>query len=123
MQGLEGPTHKMNGKYHQMNEQIEQWDLDSIIRQKRKSTFKVHFCLACLLASNLLPGLISERGGGGVRTRGVTSLWVRRGCAPVLGSFWPENSGIGVSLYWKISVIGAYFHSEFSGSGGFVKIL
>ena len=33
-------------------------------------------------------------GGGG------TSLWVRRGCAPVLGSFWPENSGIGVSFYW-----------------------
>ena len=31
-------------------------------------------------------------GGGG------TSLWVRRGCAPVLGSFWPENSGIGVSF-------------------------
>ena len=39
-------------------------------------------------------------GGGG------TSLWVRRGCAPVLGSFWPENSGTGVSFYWKISVIG-----------------
>ena len=50
------------------------------------------------------------RGGG-------TSLWVRRGCAPVLGSFWPENSGIGVSFYWKISVIGVYFHSEFSGIG------
>ena len=50
-------------------------------------------------------------GGGG------TSLWVRRGCAPVLGSFWPENSGIGVSFYWKISVIGVYFHSEFSGIG------
>ena len=33
------------------------------------------------------------RGGGG------TSLWVRRGCAPVLGSFWPENPGIGVSFY------------------------
>ena len=42
---------------------------------------------------------LSPRGGG-------TSLWVRRGCAPVLGSFWPENSGIGVSFYWKISVIG-----------------
>ena len=50
-------------------------------------------------------------GGGG------TSLWVRRGCAPVLGSFWPENSGIGVSFYWKISVIEVYFHSEFSGIG------
>ena len=50
-------------------------------------------------------------GGGG------TSLWVRRGCSPVLGSFWPENSGIGVSFHWKISVIGVYFHSEFSGIG------
>ena len=36
------------------------------------------------------------RGGGG------TSLWVRRGCAPVLGSFWPENSGIGVYCYAPI---------------------
>ena len=53
---------------------------------------------------------ICTRGGG-------TSLWVRRGCAPVLGSFWPENSGIGVSFYWKKSVIGVYFHSEFSGIG------
>ena len=42
---------------------------------------------------------------------------MRRGCAPVLGSFWPENSGIGVSFYWKISVIGVYFHPEFSGMG------
>ena len=52
---------------------------------------------------------------------GGTSLWIRRGCAPVLGSFWPENSGIGVSFYWKISVIGVYFHSEFSGIGGYSK--
>ena len=52
---------------------------------------------------------------------GGTSLWVRRGCAPVLGSFWPENSGIGVSFYWKVSVIGIYFHSEFSGIGGYSK--
>ena len=57
---------------------------------------------------------LESRGGG-------TSLWVRRGCAPVLGSFWPENSGIGVSFYWKISVIGVYFHSEFSGIGGYSK--
>ena len=57
---------------------------------------------------------VGARGGG-------TSLWVRRGCAPVLGSFWPENSGIGVSFYWKISVIGVYFHSEFSGIGGYSK--
>ena len=58
---------------------------------------------------------ITRKPGGG------TSLWVRRGCAPVLGSFWPENSGIGVSFYWKISVIGVYFHSEFSGIGGYSK--
>ena len=50
-------------------------------------------------------------GGGG------TSLRVRQGCAPVLGSFWPENSGIGVSFYWKISVIAVYFNLEFSGIG------
>ena len=56
-----------------------------------------------------------DPGGGG------SSLWVRRGCAPVLGSFWPENSGIGVSFYWKISVIGVYFHSEFSGIGSYSK--
>ena len=54
--------------------------------------------------------VVYARGGG-------TSLWVKRGCAPVLDSFWPENSGIGVSFYWKISVIGVYFHSEFSGIG------
>ena len=56
-----------------------------------------------------------------ISTPGGTSLWVRRGCAPVLGSFWPENSGIGVSFYWKISVIGVYFHSEFSGIGDYSK--
>ena len=58
--------------------------------------------------------LVCSPGGG-------TSIWVRRGCAPVLGSFWPENSGIGVSFYWKISVIGVYFHSEFSGIGDYSK--
>ena len=88
---------------------------------------KIHIqspLLSCLLTCFELVARVNKRErGGGVRTRGVTSLWVRWGCAPVLGSFWPENSGIGVSLYWKISVIGAYFHSEFSGSGGFVKIL
>ena len=66
------------------------------------------------LKSSLVEGY-RPRGGGG------TSLWVRRGCAPVLGSFWPENSGIGVSSYWKISVIGVYFHSEFSGIGDYSK--
>ena len=63
-------------------------------------------------AENFIP---VPPGGGG------TSLWVRRGCAPVLGSFWPENSGIGVSFYWKISEIGVYFHSEFSGIGDYSK--
>ena len=40
---------------------------------------------------------------------------VRRDCAPVLGSVWRENSGIGIYFYWKISVTGVYFHLEFSG--------
>ena len=53
-------------------------------------------------------------GPGGGR---VLHYGVRRGCAPVLGSFWPENSGIGIYLHWKISVIGVYFHLEFSGIG------
>ena len=48
---------------------------------------------------------------------GVLNYGVRRGCAPVLGSFWPENSGIGIYFYWKISVLGVYFHLEFSGIG------
>ena len=51
------------------------------------------------------------------KTPGVLHYWARRGCAPVLGSFWPENSGIGIYFYWKISVIGVYFHLEFSGIG------
>ena len=42
----------------------------------------------------------APRGGG------VLHYGVRRGCAPVFGSFWPE-----------ISVIGVYFHLEFSGIG------
>ena len=41
---------------------------------------------------NINTTVLSGPGGGG------TSLWVRRGCAPVLGSFWPENSGTGVSF-------------------------
>ena len=57
--------------------------------------------------------LLFEYPGGGVLHYGV-----RLGCAPVLGSFWPEDSGIGIYFYWKISVIGVYFHLEFSGIGG-----
>ena len=49
--------------------------------------------------------------------RGVLHHVARWGCAPVLGSFWPENSGIGIYFHWKISVIGVYFHLEFSGIG------
>ena len=52
---------------------------------------------------------------------GVLHYGVRLGFAPVLGSFWPENSWIGIYFYWKISVIGVYFHSEFSGIGGYSK--
>ena len=48
---------------------------------------------------------------------GGINYGVSRGCAPVLGSFWPENSGIGIYFYWKISVIRVYFHLEFSGNG------
>ena len=55
--------------------------------------------------------LVPSPGGG------VLHYGVRWGCAPVLGSFWPENSGIGIYFYWKISVIGVYFHLEFSGIG------
>ena len=51
------------------------------------------------------------------RERGVLHYGVRRGCAPVLGSFWAENSGIGICFCLKISVIGVYFHLEFSGIG------
>ena len=54
MQGLAGPTqkmngkyHEMNGKYHYMNEQISQWDLHSIIRQNC-------LCLACTLQTFLV---------------------------------------------------------------------
>ena len=28
-----------------------------------------------------------------------TSPWGRRGCATVLGNFWPESSGIGINFY------------------------
>ena len=55
--------------------------------------------------------MILPQGGG------VLHYEVRQRCAPVLGSFWPENSGIGIYFYLKISVIGVYFHLEFSGIG------
>ena len=51
------------------------------------------------------------------RRGGVLHYGVRWGCAPVLGSFWRENSKIGINFYWKISVIGVYFHLEFSVIG------
>ena len=35
-----------------------------------------------------------KTGGGGLLHYGV-----RRGCAPVFGSFWPENSGIGIYFH------------------------
>ena len=70
----------------------------------RKSGNQVYGIQNC---SPFLPGLEG----------GVTSLRVRRGCAPVLGSFWPENSGIGIYFYWKISVIGYAFTWNFLGLG------
>ena len=51
-------------------------------------------------------------GGGGV---GGYFTIGKTGCAPVLGSFWPENSGTVIYFSWKISVIGVYSHWEFSG--------
>ena len=88
---------------------------------KKSSLDELLVSLSCSISSlqapsNLLKNVASIGPGGG-----GTSLWVRRGCAPVLGSFWPENSGIGVSSYWKTSVIGVYFHSEFSGIGDYSK--
>ena len=80
----------------------------------RKYLFKLMFTYLRYRQAQLETNIILTPGGG-------TSLWVRRGCAPALGSFWPENSGIGVSFYWKISVIGVYFHSEFSGIGDYSK--
>ena len=55
--------------------------------------------------------MLRPRGGG------LLHYEVRLGCAPVLGSFWPENSGTGMYSYLKISVIGVYFHLVFSGIG------
>ena len=64
-----------------------------------------HFSLKCV------PFSLKKTPGG------VLHYGARRGCAPVLGNFWPENSGIGIYFYWKISVIGVCFHLEFSGIG------
>ena len=47
----------------------------------------------------------------------VLHYGVRRGCAPVLGSFWPENSWIVIYFNWKTSEIGVHFHLEFSEIG------
>ena len=38
----------------------------------------------------------SHDGSSYLTLGGVFQFGVRRGCAPVLGSFWPENSGIGI---------------------------
>ena len=62
----------------------------------------MQFCISsifCPISAN--PNTENESPGGGVLHYGV-----RRGCAPVLVSFWPENSGIGIYFYLKISVIG-----------------
>ena len=55
---------------------------------------------------------ITQKPGGRVPHYGV-----RRECAQVLGSFWPENYGIRINFYWKISMVRVYFHLEFSGIG------
>ena len=56
-------------------------------------------------------GRTHPRGGGSA------SPWVRRGCAPVLGSFWPENSGIGVYFHVEFSGIGVYCYTQSSVMG------
>ena len=58
---------------------------------------------------------------------GVIHYRVRRGCASVLGSFWPENSGIGIYFTGKFfdwgilalefSPIGVYCYTQNSGYG------
>ena len=48
---------------------------------------------------------VPQFSGGGALHNGV-----RQGCAPVLGSFWPGISGIGIHFYLTLSVIGVYFH-------------
>ena len=47
---------------------------------------------------------------------GILHYGVRRGCSPVLDNFGLENSGNGIYFCWEISVIGTYFHLEFSGT-------
>ena len=48
-------------------------------------------------------------GGGG----GVLHYGVRRECAPV----WPENSVIGVYFHLEFSGIGVYYYTQNSGNG------
>ena len=64
---------------------------------------KVH--LNMLGCSKMCQSMIGSPGMGGLH------YGVKWGCAPILGSFWPENSGIGIFFYWKISVIGVFFPS------------
>ena len=40
---------------------------------------------------------------------GILHYGVRRGCAPVLGSFWPENSEIGIYFSGKSLSLGYTF--------------
>ena len=71
-----------------------------------------HYRLCKGFINGFIQGVdIGARGGG--PGGGVLHYGVRRGCAQVLGSLWPENSGIGIYFYLKISVIGVYFHLEF----------
>ena len=64
------------------------------------------------MVAKIFCSLRSQPGGGG------TSLWGKTGmCASFGGSFWPENSGMGIYFYLEFSGIGVYFHLEFSGIG------
>ena len=89
---------------------------------KNLSDFCVRFLLVPYhLVKAIVPGLFKVQkamNGHFLLPGWVLHYGVRRGgCAPVLGSFWPGNSGIGIYFYWKITVIGVYLHLEFSWIG------
>ena len=58
-------------------------------------------CCSFLLRSGQVSLRLTPHPGGG-----VLHYWVRRECAPVLGSIWSEKSGIGVYSHLEFCVIG-----------------
>ena len=102
--------HPSNNMYHNQNSVLTHFVVLSFERLQKKlhnAAFPLYFSHHNEDRTSKVP-----RKGGGVIHHGVG-----RGCAPVLGSFRPENSGIGIYFYWKIFVIGVYLQLEFSGIG------